>query len=471
MSARTPDTRPGAEVAPTLADPGARAGAEVLGGPAGQHRARGSSFWTPLRVILAVGTVVYWLGFLRTYPCLSNGWVDPDRYEAMCYSDVPVLYSLRGIADGLLPYFDTPADGQPLEYPVGIGAVMWLLGRVTVLLTGGSPDATVYYLVTAFVMFACFVVTIVATAWTVRGRTWDALMVAAAPAVFLASFVNWDLVAVALTGLYFWAWARSRLVVAGVVLGLAIAVKFYPIVLLGPLLVLCLRARRLTAWVAVAGVAAAVWLVVNLPVMLAAFDGWKTFFTFSSERGPDFGSVWMALDLWGRPVAAGDVNLLGVGVLVLLCAVIAGVILLAPRRPRLAQVSFLVVAAFVVTNKVYSPQFVLWLLPLAVLARPRWRDVLGWQLAEAVYFAAIWWYLVGYTEGAKGLPDRWYAAAIAVHVIATLAFAALVVRDIWRPDHDPVRGSGHPGHEDDPGGGVLDGAADWLGGPKRHAAG
>jgi hypothetical protein len=83
----------------TRSDPAMLAGSEVLGGPAGDHRAPGG-WWTPLRIILVVGSVTFWLGFLRTWPCMSNGWIDPDRYEAMCYSDLPVLYSLRGLADG-----------------------------------------------------------------------------------------------------------------------------------------------------------------------------------------------------------------------------------------------------------------------------------------------------------------------------------------------------------------------------------
>jgi uncharacterized membrane protein len=40
------------------------------------------------------------------------------------------------------------------------------------------------------------------------------------------------------------------------------------------------------------------------------------------------------------------------------------------RRPRLAQLCFLIVALFLLTSKVWSQQFVLWLIPLVVLARP-----------------------------------------------------------------------------------------------------
>ena len=49
------------------------------------------------------------------------------------------------------------------------------------------------------------------------------------------------------------------------------------------------------------------------------------------------------------------------------------------------------------------------------------------------------------------------------HVAATLWLCAMVVRDILRPEHDPVRAP-HPDGtaDDDPAGGVLDGAPDAL---------
>jgi uncharacterized membrane protein len=58
--------------------------------------------------------------------------------------------------------------------------------------------------------------------------------------------------------------------------------------------------------------------------------------------------------------------------------------------------AFLVVAAFLMTNKVYSPQYVLWLLPLMILARPKWRDWLIFTAGELIYFVAIWWHLGGF---------------------------------------------------------------------------
>ena len=69
----------------------------------------------------------------------------------------------------------------------------------------------------------------------------------------------------------------------------------------------------------------------------------------------------------------------------------------APRRPRLAQLLFLTVAVFLLLTKTWNPQFSLWLLPLAVLALPRWRPLLIWQLAEAAL-----WFLLMLTFATRG---------------------------------------------------------------------
>ena len=114
----------------------------------------------------------------------------------------------------------------------------------------------------------CAVAAVLATARAAGpDRRWQALMVALSPALILNAFVNWDLIAMALTALGIAAWAARRGVWAGVLLGLGVATKFYPLVVLGALLLLCLRAGRMRDFAKTLAAAALAWLAVNLPVI------------------------------------------------------------------------------------------------------------------------------------------------------------------------------------------------------------
>ena len=122
---------------------------------------------------------------------------------------------------------------------------------------------------------------------------------------------------------------------------------------------------------------------------------------------------------------------------------------------------FLLLAAFLMTNKVWSPQYVIWLVPLAVLARPRLWPYALWQLAEVGYFFGIWGYLIFATvphpvAGYQGISTGWYFTLLAARFLTVALLAAYVVRDILYPERDVVRARGH----DDPAGGVLDQAPD-----------
>ena len=453
-------------VHPTAEDPVARAGSEVIGGPIGRRALPWDGWWSALRVITLVVIGVFALGMVQKYPCYERGWFfgQGTQYTHACYSDIPHLYTGRGFADGLLPYVDaipweTSGGMEYLEYPVLTGAFMEVASWLTPQSGEIMARQQIYWLVNAGMLLVCAVVMTVCVARTHRHRPWDALLVAMAPSLALTATINWDLLAVALTAAAMLMWSRSRPLAAGVLIGLATAAKFYPALLLGPLLVLCLRAGRLRAFRTALGGAALSWTAVNLPVMLWAWEGWARFYTFSQERPVDFGSLWLIIAQRNH-TPLDDVNLYATLSMALGCCGIAVLALAAPRRPRFAQLAFLVVALFIVTNKVYSPQYVLWLIPLAALARPRWRDVSVWQASQVLYFLAIWMYLAYSHTGDKhqGLPEDGYHIAIALHLLGTLYLCAVVVRDILAPEHDPVRRSG----ADDPSGGVLDQAPDVL---------
>jgi uncharacterized membrane protein len=193
--------------------------------------------------------------------------------------------------------------------------------------------------------------------------------------------------------------------------------------------------------------------------------GWSEFFRLNSRRTQDMDSLynvirsftgWRGFDpglgFWQPPLVLNGV----VAALFLVCCLaIAYVALTAPTRPRVAQLAFLVVAAFLLVNKVWSPQFSLWLVPLAVLALPHRRVLLAWMSIDALVWVPRMMYLYG--EHNKGLPEQWFTATVLLRDLAVVGLVILVVRQIYRPAQDLVRDRGCV---DDPGGGVFDRAPD-----------
>ena len=454
-------------VLPSLEDPVVRAASGMTGGPAGRRVVTGAGWWTPVRVLLAMVVVVLALGVAEKQYCRADAWSSGGNqpYVHACYSDIPHMYRLRGFVEGKIPYLES-GDYEKLEYPVIIGGLMTGAAAIARTADGVPAQTTLFYDVTALMLAGCAMVTVVALAKLAGRRPWDAALFALAPALLLNATINWDLVAVMFAALAMLAWARRYPVLAGALIGLGAATKLYPVLLLGPLFLVCLRAGRLPEFGRALLSAGSAWALVNLPVMLVAFDGWKTFYVFSEGRGADLGSIWYAASLLGHPVPAGALNAVLTMLLLAIYATLAVIALRAPRRPRLAQLAFLVVAAFAVFNKVYSPQYVLWLLPLAALARPRWRDFLIWQACEVSYFFGVWLYLAGWSDQNRGLSATAYALVILVHVAGTFYLAGMVLRDMLAPQHDPVRADG----TDDPGGGLVDGAPDAFVLPAPGAA-
>src|SRR5215469_3057567 len=413
------------------------------------------------------------LGFLNKAACRSGDWnFYLKQLQAHCYTDIYPLYFQEQLSSGKVPY-----TGHPVEYPVLIGAAMQAVAWVVRPISDPYVRGREFFDVTVLVLALCAVAGTLATAYLAgRSRRWTALGVALAPGLILASFINWDLIAMALVALGMAAWAARRTVLAGVLLGLAVATKFYPLLFFGPLLLRCLRAGRMRAFRASMTAAVVTWLLVNLPVAIAAPAGWGTFYGLSATRPADWGSIWYYFETEHWPFLGSlnlaALNLLSAAVFAVGCVLIGLLILAAPRRPRVPQVFFLVLAVFLLSNKVWSPQYVVWLVPLVVLCRPRFWAYAAWQVAEVSYFFAIWAYLITIAiatgqvpPGAVGgISPGVYFAALLSRFAAVTILAALVVRDILRPEADLVRAAG----DDDPAGGVLDNAPDMA--SLRHHA-
>lgn len=444
-------------VAPTHDDPFVAAGSAAIGGSLGRH-ARPHPWWTPLRVVLALTTLAGVLNLVHTAPCQSGAWWSGSAYADLCYSDVPLSYVGSGRAEGLAPWDDAGDRYATSTDPALVAGLSWLAATGAQALSGAGAEpasraavpletlqsqpsvqqeaTTTYALYAMAMVLAALLVAALLVRLSGR-RPWDAAAFAAAPVLVLSATIGWDLAGVALAVGGVAAWSRGRAVLAGGLLGLAAATAVWPVLVLVALGALAVRERSARPSVALLAAAVSGWLLAQLPPLLLADDWWGTV-DHKLDGSIGYGSLWRLAAAYGLEASprllTGSVL---AGVALVLVAVV-GVVLGARRRPRLAQVVWLLLAGVLLVWPVYSPQYALWLLPFAVLARPRWRDLLVWQAGEVLYFLAIWWTLSGATND-LGSVDKPYAAAIVVRVAAELWLTAVVVRDVLRPERDPVR--------------------------------
>jgi uncharacterized membrane protein len=480
----------------------------VIGGPVGRHALIGRArLLTPLRVMLIIALVFLALGYSTKAACLQTtgtgtadqrvgNWQNQRAYYELCYSDTVPLYTAELLNLGKFPYksswVETDSEGKPrtqydgniaaryMEYPVLTGIYQYVsmsLAKTYTALTKlvSVPiiaEVVMFFNIAAFGLALAWLTTVWASARLAGSRRiWDAALVAGSPILIFQMFTNFDALATAFATGALLAWARRKPWLAGALIGLGVAAKLYPLLLLVPLVILGVRTGRLREVGKTAIATVLMWLVVNLPVMVLFPRGWSEFFRLNTRRGDDMDSLynvvksftgWGGFDqhlgFWQPPTVLNTVTAV---LFVSCCVAITYIALTAKQRPRLMQVAFLVVAAFLLTNKVWSPQFSLWLVPLAVLALPHRRILLAWMTIDALVWVPRMMFLYG--EQNRGLPEQWFTATVLLRDIAVIVLCALVIRQIYRPELDLVRCRGQV---DDPSGGVFEWAADsppdWL---------
>jgi len=450
------------EAPPSHIDPTVARAAAGVGGRWGRYAGvSASGWWTPLRVLMAFTCLSLLLGFAQKAPCADGDWSGSIQYTRFCYSDVVPLWSAERLDVGAVPYRDTA-----VEYPVATGAFMWITAELTRGLHALHTDwnqTLLFTVLTSILLSLCALIVTVATARTSGRRPYYAAIFALSPLLVFHAFTNWDLLAMAFTSGALWAWAGKKPVLAGALIGLGTAAKLYPVFLFVALFVLAYRTRRWAPTLWAAATALVTWLTVNLPFAIAYHDGWWEFYRFSRDRAAERSSAWAIVKTifdtglnvqdavyWVPPGWAVALMLIAALLLVLYVG------LYAPVRPRLGQLAFLAVLAFLLTTKVWSPQYSLWLVPLLALARPRWRLVLIWQFAEIGVWLLTLTLLHGEEadQAAHGVTYGWLVLMLAIRGALLLALAVLVVRDMWHPEHDLVRSGG----VDDPAGGDFEGA-------------
>ena len=373
-----------------------------------------------VRVVIALALIACTLGFIKFNQCQTSGWDTPDQYIHACYSDIPALFSGRGLDQGDWAYANGP---DSVEYPVVTGVIMWVLAKITPQGDRATQDyfnINIIFLALLF-LFASLIVH--------KIRPEFSYLFPIAPAAVLSLYINWDLWAViSMLASIYW-FDRKKLPLSAIALGLSISTKFLPIFLLLPIVFIFYRRKQMQEGVKYIAITFAIFLAINLPVFLTTPEAWLHFYKLNFDRGSDWGSIWYALSALEINLA----NLNYLSILALLVGFLIFVIFLLELKdvPSLASVSFIVLAIVMCVSKVYSPQYVLWLTPLAVIALIDKKDVSAfwiWQGAEVIYHLAIWQHLAVVTGAKFGLPLAGYAILTLLRIGATIYLVYVFTR-------------------------------------------
>jgi uncharacterized membrane protein len=187
------------------------------------------------------------------------------------------------------------------------------------------------------------------------------------PLLFVFSLLNWDVLGIAFLCVGLWMAKEQRWSASGVALAFGTCAKLFPIVYLPFLITRLWRNHELAQLQRLVTTFVVTCLVLNVPFMIAGYHNWTFFLSFNATRGGTG-----IIGLVGQNVRVED-TVIGVAVL---AAIVIGVraVWRGGSAERAAVATFVV---FLLLNKVYSPQYTLWLVAMALIAEwPIWTILL-----------------------------------------------------------------------------------------------
>jgi glycosyl transferase family 87 len=360
-------------------------------------------------------------------------------------SDVPVyVHYSRLIRGSAVPYRDFTFEYPPAALPALLlpAYMSWSYATSFAVLMG-----------------ACGAGCIAAAASALRAvgagamRTWAGLLAIGVSPLLLGSLFDtrYDLWPTLLAVGALAATLRGRSVVTGVLLGLGLAAKLWPAILLPIAVAHLWRRRGLRDAVVVVAAFVAVAAACFLPFAILAPDGLRTMFADQLDRPLQVESlgaaVLMAAEHLGmRPLATigshggqalsghGAGLAAGLSTALEITSVLAIWVLFARRRSGDGESTLLAaaaaVSALVAFDKVLSPQYLVWLVPFVVVVRGAGGGVAAGLLFLALGLTQTWfpwhyWRLA--TDHAA--PWSWYLLA---RDLALVALAGVLVLGLSR---------------------------------------
>ncbi len=318
-------------------------------------------------IMLGLGFWLRWSN-LRYAGLPTQGDYNNYAFNHFGYSDIVSLYYRDKLIGRPRPFLD-----YPFEYPVGLGLLVYGLNAVRRM----QP----YFLWTSAFLAACGL----AIAWLVprfpRGRVW---LLALSPALALYVNLNWDMWPVLLTVVALLLFVRGHDGWGAAVLTAAIWTKFFPLVILPLILAERARQGRWRAAGRIAGVFGLVSAVLNAPLLVARPSAWLYFFEQSRTRGREV-NLWNFFDRWKLTTA--QINTLSLALLIAGLAVFTYMVWRG-RENAFLPAACAALAWFFFVNKVYSPQYSLWIVALLAVAGAAPAVAAAWSAADLLYFGA-----------------------------------------------------------------------------------
>ena len=377
--------------------------------------------WRATRRRFAVPSLVCAAILVAAYVRTAEGTRHPSpwgyrlwSFAALSYSDILALHEDRGAGRHPVPYVE-----DKIEYPVLLGVGMWFPSVL-------APGRGGYFALTFALLAACALLTLWWICAQPGTRPW---IWAASPALLVYGALNWDLFGILPLAAGLWLWASGRERESAAALSLAVWTKLFPVLALGVLLLISLRGPRRRT-LELLGIFAAVSLAVNLPFALLGWPRWTWFFEYNRIREIE-PSLYLLAGADPRAFVASANAISAVAVLGAAVAVAA--IEIRTRRLDALRAICALMCLFFVANKVYSPQYWLWVVALLALAA-----IPGW-LAGAVSVLALVDYAVSFMrlhlQADRIWPQViWFDHAVFWPMVA-FRYAALAACALWAFTH------------------------------------
>jgi glycosyl transferase family 87 len=377
-----------------------------------------------LALLLVLTGSVFLAGAVQKSFCANRASVEMGTGPSFqCYSDVGSLLLNEQLEGGRLPYLDAcrPSPVDCDEYPV---ATMYVMRAAADVPGSGDPYTRFYWVNATILLIGALV-----TTWCLVRLGAKAELFAVAPTLALYGTMNWDLIPVALTMLAIVAFFRRRDSVAGALLGVGAAAKIFPAFVLIPLIGQRLHDGDRRGAVRLVVASAVSWLVLNVPFMVAAPEGWSHFFRYSADRPADHGTLWRVLCESPICPSAHAENLLSVAIIA------AGTALiwwrLARRSPAFPRwtMAFPILVLFFLASKVTSSQYILWIVPWFAMTAPAFRPYAAEQATEVLVYLTIFSFF-GTLSGEPGASYGVVAVALVLRACALVVCLAVWFRSI-----------------------------------------